>query len=230
MKRLKRPLWIFDIGGRRDGTDVEAGWYGPVKIFFPLAFLLPIAEVLGLPQHWPLLVVGCLDLLATKHFAGRSVLRIRRMGLLGPTRARWWIEAAALVWILCMSVGVFAVERGQAAFVQRNRGLFSVFEVAMWTTGVLIALFYAMTITGYGVGLVQRKPIRGRAVELVNFFFWGMTIVLGIVAAAIFLPPNLFLGNWVAPLLAILSLAVLLVAGVVAVWNRRRRQPEHPTV
>ncbi len=109
MERLKRSLWIFDIGLRRMNADLPAGWMAHMGVFSAFALALMAFAALGLPMAWPLAVVGALDLGVTFHFVRWSLPRIRRLGMLGPTRARWWIETAALDWTLCISIGVFAI-------------------------------------------------------------------------------------------------------------------------
>lgn len=226
MKRLKRSLWIFDIGFRRMNADLPAGWMPPMGVFSALTLAVLVVSVFGLPKAISFALIGCVDLLATKRFVRQSVSRIRKLGVLGVLRARWWIEMAALDLTLAMSLAVFAVTHfldGAA----RPAWQFALVGAAYRSARYLFGFFLALAAAVFALGLVQGRPIRGRALELVAWFFWA---AVGIVTALAVIPDNPVLANWVAPLLAILSLAVLLVAGVVAVWNRRHRQPEHPTV
>jgi hypothetical protein len=204
MQRLKRSLWIFDIGLRRMNDDVPAGWMVHMGVFSTFALLLLAAVEFGLPMMWPLAIVGCLDLLATHHFLRWSLPRIGRLGPLGPTRARWWIEAAALDWTLCVSIGVFGITRA--------------FPAVLAPAKYLLFLFFALAGIGFALGLVQGKRIRGRALELVAWFFWTTVVIL---AAMALVPDNPVLTDWVAPVLAVLSAVVLVAAGIVALRNQK---------
>ena len=127
MERLKRSLWIFDIGLRRMNGDLSAGWMAHMGVFSAFALLLIAAVEFGLPMAWPLAVIG------------------------------------------------------------------------------------------FALGVVQGKRIRGRALELVAWFFW---IPVAIVTSMALLPDNPVLADWVAPVFGVLSVVVLLGAGVVAIMNR----------
>jgi len=195
-------------------------------VFSALMVAIAVVSVFGLLKAASFALIGCIDLLATKHFVRQSVSRIRRLGVLGVLRARWWIEIAALDLTLAMSLAVFAVTHflgGAAGPVWQ----FALIDAAYRSARYLFGLFLVLAAAGFALGLVQGRPIRGRTVELVAWFFWG---TVGTATTLAVIPDNPVVANWVAPLLAVLSLVVLLVAGVVAVWNRRHRQPEHPTV
>lgn len=226
MKRLKRSLWIFDIGFRWTKADLPAGWMPPMGVFSALALAIVVVSVFGLPKALSFALIGCIDLLATKRFVRQSVSRIRKLGVLGLLRARWWIEIAALDLTLAMSLAVFAVTHflGGGALPAWQ---FAVVEAAYRSARYLFGFFLVLAAAGFALGLVQGRPIRGRALELVAWFFWA---AVGIVTALAVIPDNPALANWVAPLLAVLGLVVLLATSVIALWNRRHRQPEHPTV
>ena len=203
MERLKRSLWIFDIGLRRMNADLPAGWMAHMGVFSTFALLLVAAVEFGLPMAWPLAVVGCLDLFAAHHFLRWSVPRICRLGPLGPIRARWWIEAAAFDLTLCVSLGVFGISRA--------------LPIVMEPAKYLLFLFFVLAVVGFALGVVQGKRIRGRALELVAWFFWTPVVIVG---AMLLIPDNPAFANWGAPVFAVLSVVVLLGAGVVVIMNR----------
>ena len=153
MERLKRSLWIFDIGFRRMSADLPAGWMAHMGVFSTFGLLLVAAVEFGLPMAWPLAVFGI------------------------------------------------------------TRALPIVMEPATY----LLFLFLVLAVIGFALGLVQGKRIRGRALELVAWFFW---IPVAIVASMALLPDNPVLADWVAPVFAVLSVVVLLGAGLVAIMNR----------
>ncbi len=225
MKRLRRSLWIFDIGFRRMNADLPAGWMPPMGVFSALALAILVVSVFGLPKAGSFALIGCIDLLATKRFVRQSVSRIRKLGVVGAFRARWWIEIAALDLTLAMSLAVFAVTHflGGGALPAWQ---FAVVEAVYRSARYLFGFFLVLAAAGFALGIVQGRPIRGRALELVAWFFWA---AVGIGAALAVIPDKPVLANWVAPLLAILSLVVLLVAGGIAVWNRTTNTTAAPT-
>jgi hypothetical protein len=216
IRRLKSTLWIFDIGLRRMNGEGAPGWAAQMAVFSALALTLMGAVELGVPTAWPFTIIGSLDLLATQHFARASLRRIRRLGWLAPRRARWWIELAALDWTLCMSTAVFALTHGQAA-AALPAWLQVVVAVAGYCAPRLFVPFLALSILGFGVGLIQGQRIRGRSLELVTWFFWSIAVILG---ACLLVPEAPVLVDWVAPALAVLSAVALFAGGVVAVRQR----------
>jgi len=216
MRRLKTSMWIFDIGLRRWNADQAPGWVAQMGVFSMLALTMIAAFELGLPMAWPLTIIGVIDLLVTQHFARRSLRRIRRLGMLGPTRGRWWIELAALDWTLCISGGIFALTHGHpAAALPAWQRAFVNFA---WDCAAhLFYPFLALPVVGFLLGMVQGGRIRGRSLELVNWFFWSIAVIG---ASLLLIPENPVLTTWVAPALAILSACMLCAAGVIALRQR----------
>jgi len=213
---LKSSLWIFDVGFRRMNADAAPGWAPQMLIFGMLGLTMMATVEFGVPVAWPLTIIGTLDLLVTQHFVRRSVRRIWRLGWLGPTRARWWIELSALNWTLCMSGGVCALTHGKAAAALPAWQQAFVAFAMHCTTGLFFS-FFALTILGFAIGLLQGKRIRGRSLELVNWFFWSIVMI---VAACLLVPEDPALTTWVAPALLVLSVVVLCAVGVLAVRQR----------
>lgn len=219
MQRLKRFLWIFDMGLRREKAGLPPGWAPHMLVFSALGVAFPFifffAVFVGIPMGWVLVAIGCIDFFAAKYVLGGSIPRIKRMGLFGPTLARWWIEMAAVAWTLCMSLAVFALAQMQ------------LFGPAAWGAWYFLLFFVAMSAIAYTLGLLQGKRIRGRAVELVNWFFWWVVgCAVGLPIACSLIPQNPVLVNCVAPALGVLCVVVLLVAAVITLkrWIRNRRE------
>lgn len=217
MQRLKRFLWIFDMGLRREKAGLPPGWAPHMLVFSALGVAFPFifffAVFVGIPMGWVLVAIGCVDFFAAKYVLGGSIPRIKRMGLFGPTLARWWIEMAAVAWTLCMSLAVFALAQMQ---------LFGPAATGAWN---FLLLFVSTTVIGYTLGQLQGKRIRGRAVELVNWFFWWVVgCAVGRPIACSLIPQNPVLVNCVAPALGGLSAIVLLVAAIMALKRRIRNR------
>ncbi len=216
MQRLKNSLWIFDVGFRRMKADLPPGWAGTMLAFSLLALTMIAAVGLGMPLAWPLSIIGVIDLFVTLHFIRGFVGRIWRLGILGPTRARWWIEIAALDWTLCMSCGVFFITHGNPALaLPAWQQAFA--DLAFAGMGHLFPPFLAFTVVGFLLGLTRGKRIRGRSLELVNFFFWLMVVIQ---ASLLLVPEHPALSELVAPALAVLGVVALCAAGVVAATQR----------
>ncbi|NLS98009.1 MAG: hypothetical protein GXX96_38225 [Planctomycetaceae bacterium] len=212
-----RSFWVFDMGLRREKAGLPPGWVPHMLVFSALGVAFPFifffAVFVGIPMGWILVAIGCIDFFAAKYVLGGSIPRIKRMGLFGPTRARWWIEMAAVAWTLCMSLAVFALAQMQ---------LFGPAATGAWN---FLLLFVSMTMIGYTLGLLQGKRIRGRAVELVNWFFWWVVgCAVGLPIACSLIPQNPVLVNCVAPALGGLSVIVLLVAAIIALKRRIRNR------
>ena len=216
MRRIRISLWVFDIGFRRMNANLAPGWTAHMFVFSMLALAMIASFEVGMPMAWPLPVIGAIDLLATQYFVRRSLRQIRKLGLLGPTRARWWIEVAALDWTFCISTGLFAVTHVNPAAVLPG------WQNALITVGLdcaeyLFFAFLVLTPVGFFVGLIQGKRIRGRSLELVNWFFWSIVVIL---ASCLLVPEHRVMTKWVAPTLLVLSVIVLCGAGVVALKQR----------
>ena len=216
MRRLKTSLWIFDIGFRRMNAQLAPGWAAQMLVFGMLGLIMIAAVEFGLPMAWPLTIIGTIDLVATQHFVRGSLRRIRRLGIRGPTRARWWIEVAALDWTLCISGGVFAFTHGNpAAALPAWQQAFVAF--ALGCAAHLFFPFLALAVVGFLLGFVQGRRIRGRSLELVTWFFWWIVVIVG---SCLLVPQHPALTTLVAPALALLSAVVLCAAALVAVKQR----------
>ena len=146
------------------------------------------------------------------------------MGPYGPTRARWWIELAALDWTLCVSGFLFCIAHGLPAGMLPAWQQWCV-DLAWHASRRLIVPFFVLTIVGYIFGLVQAKRVTGRSVELVNFFFW--TFVLIGTMSLIPQNPGFFVPLGAA--FGIVGGVALGVAGVLGlrVWLQSRRALMH---
>ena len=169
----------------------------------------------GLPLGRLLPAMSVLDLLVTWHFLRRSLPRIRRMGWTGPLRARWWIEVAALDWTLVCSGGLFWLAH---SLPNANLPPWQVACVwaALWGGLVAFVCFFAFALTGYAMGLIQGRAIRGRAVELVNFFFWTIVVIGG---GSQLVPENPIWTDLIAPAVLALGIGVAVIAAVIAAWQ-----------
>jgi hypothetical protein len=221
MWQFRTSLWIFDIGFRRMNAERPPGWASQMMVFSSLALTMMAAVEFGASTVWPLALIGAVDLVATQHFVRGASHRIWMLGMLGPTRARWWIEAAALSWTLCMSCGVFGITQGNLGGPQLAwQGAF--LAVARDCVEGLFVAFIASTVVGFLLGVVQGKRIRGRSLELVCWFFWSI-VVIG--ACLVAVPEHQVLTQWIAPMLALVSVVVLCMAWILAI----RRRANDPT-
>lgn len=159
---------MFDFGFWRLIEGDTPGWMPQVVIYSGLGFLLVLSCA---PQNmvllqWSLNIAAVVDVLVAIHFLRRSARQMRKLGPSGPLRARWWIEFAALNWTLCISLGVFVLFHGGA---WNHVPLFH----DAWRC--LYCSFFVLSTSAYAMGLMQRKPIRGKSLELVNWWFWLLT-------------------------------------------------------
>jgi hypothetical protein len=212
---IARLSWVFDIGIRRMDQKQTAGWMPAMLVFCSLSLTLLLGAVLRLPLAVPLGIVGALDLLATRHFVGIGCRRLKQLGFMGPTRARWWFEVAAIIWSLMMSCGCFVVVHHKAALLGGwQQGLV---ELAFTCTKQLAPAFIVLAITGYFVGLARGTRVSGRALELVNFFFW-MIASIGFAMWAI--PQVPALAGWIPAAVGIVGVAVACLAGALEIRRR----------
>jgi hypothetical protein len=208
--------WIFDIGMRRMKASKLPGWAPQMFVFSLFAAAIVAAFELGVPVSWTLTLVGVVDALLTQHFLRGALRRMRRLGWFRPTRARWWIELAALDWTLCLSLSLFGLTLGKGAaglpaWAQNVMGFSFVF-----VKGLCVA-FFALTMLAFAIGLLQGRRTRGRSLELVNFFFW----VFGFIVASMLLVPQApVLANVVSPVLLIVSILTFCAAGALAFRQR----------
>lgn len=213
---LWHARWVFEVRYDRVEASQPVGWMAHLSLFSLIGIGTWVWVFTGLPLGRLLPVMSLLDLFVTWQFLRRSLPRIRRLGWSGPLRARWWIEAAALDWTLVCSSGLFWLAHSlpkanlppwQAACVW----------FALWIGLVSFVWFFVFAVTGYALGLIQRRAIHGRAAELVNFFFWPITIIGGI---SQLVPENPVWTDVIAP--GFLALGVG-IAGLAAVLEVRRR-------
>lgn len=195
---------------------LSPGWNTHALVFCVLPLLLLLWAELKIGFAWGVTIVGLFDTVATLYFLRRSQRQIVRLGAFGPTRARWWIETAALCWTLCMSCAIFCVSQGNGAVglpVFQAAWIDLAFQASRW-------FFWAamlFTTVGFAVGLAQQKRIQGRALDLASAAFW-MVVCIHIIMVS--LPDNRVWTDVVAPVCAIVAVAALLIAGGVAIWHR----------
>jgi hypothetical protein len=211
---LTRSTWVFDIGLRRMNEERPPGWAVLMGVFSGLALALMTAANFRLPFGLVFSVAAAVGLLIAERFSHWPVRQIWRLGLRGPTRARWWVELAALTWTLCFCGGLFWLAHGIGAAALP--GVIELIVSAVATgTKYLFAAFFGFALAGYVLGALQQKRLRGRSVELVNWFFW--TIVGSQLLAAI--PWDFGPVAWVAPVLAIVGVAAGCVAAILAAYQ-----------
>ncbi|MBP90330.1 MAG: hypothetical protein CMJ64_27100 [Planctomycetaceae bacterium] len=192
------------------------GWSSHALVFSILPLLLICWAELEIGLAWGITVVGLLDTVATLYFLRRSRRQILRLGVFGPTRARWWIEVAAVCWTLCMSCAIFSVSQANGAIALP---LFQAawVDLAFQASGWFFWASLVLTIVGFVVGLARRKRIQGRALNLVSAAFW-MVVCIHVIMWS--LPDNPILSDVIAPVCAIVAIAALLAAGAIAFWHR----------
>ena len=214
-ERVRNFVWIFDCGFRRLNNEQSPGWAPQALVFSMLGLLLFCWFQLKVGLAWGITLIGLLDTVAALHFLRRSQRQLLRFGVFGPTRARWWIESAALSWTLCMSCGLFSVTQANGAVALpliQAACIELAFQAAKWS-------FYAalvLTCVGFLVGLAQAKPIHGRALDLVSASFWFIVFLHAIMWG---LPDDPILSDLIAPVCGAIAVAALLVAGAIAIWH-----------
>lgn len=208
-----RYLWIFDVGCR-ETMEYRPGWALHVFPFALLGTCLGFCVAIGLDPMLPVVMGSALFLACSRKIIAQNVRRIRRMGWFAPTRARWWIELAALDWTLCIAGGSFWIVRNMAAggLVWGNAVLLAAQYVIGWT----FCAFFPLTVAGYVVGLIRGRRLAGGSLETVNFFFW-MLVAIFLMQQA---PP---LATWFGPAVAMIGLSAGAVAGLLALRQRARR-------
>jgi hypothetical protein len=174
-----------------------------------------ISAWLRIPMAWPLSVIGALDLLAVRYFVSAGVRRIRRFGISGPTRPQWWIEVAALDWMLLMGCGCFLAVHSNAALAGGWQKW--LVTIAFASARFLVPAFFVLAVTSYLFALLRGKRVRGSSLELVNFFFWT---VAGICLSTWAIPDHPALGGWVAASAAVVGVGAACLAGVLEVKRR----------
>jgi hypothetical protein len=216
LDHIKRFAWIFDIGFRCMNREQMPGW-GPHMLVFSILGLALFAWCeFGIAIAWGLLLVAILDFAATQYFVRRSLRQVGRLGAFGLTRARWWIEVAALCWTLCFSLGLFSLAQGAPGGGVQLRAL-QLADIAAECAGYLYFAFFVLTVVSFVLGLAQRKPIHGRSLELVAWFFWCIVFIYAVIWVT---PDNPVLTDIVAPICAVLGIVALVAAGLMAVWLR----------
>ncbi|HVV99869.1 MAG TPA: hypothetical protein VHB77_05995 [Planctomycetaceae bacterium] len=209
---MVRSGWLFDIGFQRMENRELAGWMPAAGIFSSLALLLMVGLSLRIPLALPLGIVGALDLLATRHFVGIGCRRLRRLGFRGPTRGRWWFEVAALAWTLLMSCACLVAVHHRAAL--QGGWQQGMVEFAFTCAKCLGPAFLGLAITGYFLGLLRGIRIRGRSMELVNFFFW-MIVGVGFLMWAVPQVPG-----WFAAAVGLVGIVVACLATLLEIHRR----------
>jgi hypothetical protein len=207
---VKSKLWIFDVGFarmERKTGETAPGWAPHMLVFCVIALVIGGASQLGLQIQWlalPLFTIDFVTSYATQRLVRKSWLRLGRMGCLGLTRARWWIELAGLACTLTMAFGVSGMAHGVPG-VQ--------FPGAKWIHSILYngsrfsaAIFLLTGTIGMLMGVAQQKPVHGRSLELVACFYWSFLIMGGLCMV-----PD----AWLIPLVGVLFATGCLVAVIV---------------
>jgi len=215
---LKNSLWIVDCGVRRMNEDHLPGWGIPMFLFSLLGIGIFASLAVGLQIDLIFAIITPLDLIVTTHVLNVHVRRLYRMGVRGPSRARWWFELAAADFTLCMSCGTFALGHGRNVAMAPWQE--TVLQVCAETAYQLAVPFYLLTLTGFVLGLIQQRRLRGQSLELASGFFW-MSIAVYIPCR--WLPENPILTDFIAPVCAAIGVLVGFAAAVIGLHSFVRR-------
>jgi hypothetical protein len=215
---MRRSLWIFDVGQRQMQNREMAGWMPYMGIFSGLALFVMLTVRVRVGMDWALAVASVIDLLVAQHFVRRFGRRLRRLGLFGATRARWWIELAALDLTLCFSSGLFSLAHRNGQVLPAWQQV--MVDGASQTMELLSYPFLGFTIVAYMLGLLQGRRMSGRSLELVNFFFWLYVIDKGIDN----LPQDASFAVIAAIAIGVIAVVMLGIAGVLATRQHLRKR------
>jgi hypothetical protein len=178
----------------------------------------PLAELLQVANWATWGLVACLAMLIG---CADSVRNIRRLGLAGWSRPRWWFETGAMAWnAMCLVLAV-TVALSLIAGTMNAKPL----ELTIWNVGrpivaVSFYVFAAAGFVGYGLSLLRWKRPTGRGFDCVHFFLSSGSGGVLIFYASDRWPPAAVWPQGVAVLLAGLLGVVLLAAGLIVTMYR----------
>jgi hypothetical protein len=143
---------------------------------------------------------------------------LRRLGLFGLSRPRWWFELSRLAWMAFLFLAL-------SAPILHFAGGFDIAalsSVAIYVFVTLYAAFMTSGTTAYLLSIFTRRRRSGRAFECVEYFYWLCGILFWAVMVVVWLPARL---GWAEPMTAVLCMiAASLLAIVVIRLASRRRQ------
>lgn len=179
---LQRHTWAFDPAfWRLEQTygRTTPGWQPHMFVFSCFAMIMILHSAAKIPLGLPILLLDCLTTYMAHGLIRRTVQQLYRMGRRGPTRARWWVELSAGVLTLSMTGFVMSTAQinGLIPMPARVNVLFEwVFLGSRW----LMTVFLITGAVGVFVGLLQNRPVHGRAIELVAPALWFSVLMIAI--------------------------------------------------
>lgn len=214
---LKRRAWMFDAGLWRLQAEPSRsipGWMPHAFVFCSFGLIIMAWCSLKIPLAWPCALLDIVATLITHVLLKRSVKQLCRMGWLGFSRPRWWIELSAA---LCTAtMGLFVTAMSQVNPVVAPPGIVN--AIADFCAHAAVVSGWGFMIAGaIGMlfGQIIDRPVRGHAMELVAATFWFVVFMAAVTTA-----PD----AWTLPIIMGLTLTAILVTLVYYYYERETDQ------
>ncbi len=206
------------------------GWMPPMLLIATMMTLSFVGQGIGLlggnvaikvynyvaSATW--LVVGVISALAVTL---DGVNNLRRLGLSGVTRPRWWFELSRLMWMLLL---YFALTIWLILVVGEPRFI-PVGDLLFHATRIFAIAFFVASTLGYSISWITKRRRRGRAFECVQYFYCVFGGCGAVTFLAIWIPVR---ARWATPLTAVACLiaASLIGALILTISHRYDRREE----
>ncbi len=167
----------------------KRGWMPPFFVFSFFGCLIAARKWWGglaLLQWQVTPAALVISVLATALLTRRSIVAIRRYGVGGPLRTRWWFELSRVAFLV---LGLVLVTRGIG-----GPQLLPRLRVPLEVATVLSFVLFVLTGTiAYIVAILTGQPKRGKAWQCVRFYYFLMIGSLaGSRAVQLWPPPALW--------------------------------------
>lgn len=202
------------------------GWEPPMMMIAALGVIIPLNICIGLLGNNQFAATFNLTTtitwfivasIATAMVAARCIHNIRRYGIFGFTRPKWWFECGRLNLV----VGMFAGISFPAAFFLPFR---DAVIPALLVTAVASAVFFVVTATvGYVTAFATRSRVNSKAFQCVHYFYCTMVPVILLIASAMCWPQPIFWPNGFLVICGGAVSAFFCVCGMLSVEHRQKQ-------
>lgn len=204
------------------------GWVPPMVLIATLGLLMFGRNGFGLlGGHIALIVFNYIAIgtyFTVGSIASAAVMidganNLRRLGIRGVSRPRWWFEWARLAWITLLLVGlamlIFHLVGG-AVFAPLADSLFHI-------APSLFFAFLVLSTAAYFLSLATRRRRSGRAFECVQYFYWTFGVISALIAVLTWVPAQ---AGWAQPMTVVLSIVAASLMAIVLFklaqrWERK---------
>ena len=177
---LQRHSWAFDPAVwrmERAYGRTTPGWHPHMFVFACFAMIMILHAAAKVPLGLPILLLDCLTTYMAHGLLRRTYQQLYRMGRRGPTRARWWVELSAGACTLSMAGFVMSMTQVNG-LIPLPAGVNALFEWVFLASRWTMIFFFVTGGVGISRGLLQGRPVRGRAIELVAPTFWFLVLMI----------------------------------------------------